>query len=57
MKLRKFQKEFIANVLRPGINMAALSLPRGNGKSALAGYLGSRIMTPGTPSSALGPNR
>ena len=49
MKLRKFQKEFIANVLRPDINMAALSLPRGNGKSALAGYLGARIMTPGDP--------
>ena len=29
--------------------MAALSLPRGNGKSALAGYLGSRIMTVGDP--------
>ena len=49
MKLRKFQQEFIANVLRPDINMAALSLPRGNGKSALAGYLGSRIITEGDP--------
>ena len=49
MKLRKFQQEFIANVLRPDINMAALSLPRGNGKSALAGHLGARLMTPGDP--------
>ena len=49
MKLRKFQREFIANVLRSDINMAALSLPRGNGKSALAGYLGSRIITPSDP--------
>ena len=47
LDLLKFQRTFIANVLRPEINMAALSLPRGNGKSALAGYLGSRIMTVG----------
>ena len=47
MKLRKFQQVFIANAVRQGINIAALSLPRGNGKSALAGHLGARIMTPG----------
>ena len=46
MKLRKFQEVFIANAVRPDINIAALSLPRGNGKSALAGHLGARIMTP-----------
>ena len=47
LDLLKFQRTFIKNILRPEINMAALSLPRGNGKSALAGYLGSRIMTVG----------
>ena len=40
LDLQKFQRTFIKNILRPEINMAALSLPRGNGKSALAGYLG-----------------
>ena len=47
LDLLKFQRTFIKNILRPEVNMAALSLPRGNGKSALAGYLGSRIMTVG----------
>ena len=46
MKLRKFQEVFIANAVRSDINIAALSLPRGNGKSALAGHLGARIITP-----------
>ena len=46
IKLRHFQKRFIANAVRPGIDTAALSLPRGNGKSALAGHLVSRILNP-----------
>ena len=49
MKLRKFQEVFIANAVRSDINVAALSLPRGNGKSALAAHLGARIMTPTDP--------
>ena len=36
MRLRPFQREFMAGATRPGIDTAALSLPRGNGKSALA---------------------
>ena len=49
MKLRrKFQKEFLDKALAPGIDIAALSLSRGNGKSFLAGaHLGPGAMTPG----------
>ena len=46
MLLRPFQKRFLHNATRPGIDTAALSLPRGNGKSALAGYLAARVMNP-----------
>lgn len=35
LKLAKFQKEWIRSVLAPGVRTAALSLPRGNGKSSL----------------------
>ena len=44
--LRPFQRQFIAGATRPGIDTAALSLPRGNGKSWLAGHLISRILDP-----------
>ena len=46
INLRQFQKKFIANAVRPDIDTAALSLPRGNGKSSLAGYLVARILDP-----------
>ena len=46
MDLRPFQERFIRAATAPGIDIAALSLPRGNGKSALAGYLVSRILDP-----------
>ena len=46
MKLRPFQKKFIAAATAPGIDTGALCLPRGNGKSALAGHLVTRILTP-----------
>ncbi len=46
MELRAFQKRFIRNALRSRIDCAVLSLPRGNGKSALAGYLVTRILSP-----------
>ena len=49
MKLRPFQKKFIEGATADGVDMAVLSLPRGNGKSALAGFLLSRILTPGDP--------
>ena len=46
MKLRKFQRDFIRKATAPGVNVAALSMPRGNGKSSLAGHLAARIMDP-----------
>ena len=39
MKLLPFQQRFTRAALAPGIRTAALSLPRGNGKSTLAGMM------------------
>ena len=47
MKLRPFQREFIRGALAPGIDTAALSVPRGNGKSWLAARILTRCLTPG----------
>lgn len=47
--LRPFQRRFLAGATAPGIDTAALSLPRGNGKSTLAAFLVSRILTPSDP--------
>ena len=47
MLLRPFQKRFLKAAFAPGIDTAALSLPRGNGKSRLAAYVCERAMTPG----------
>ena len=47
MKLRPFQTKFIKGAFRKGVDTAALSLPRGNGKSFLAGHLLARCLTPG----------
>lgn len=44
MDLRPFQRRFVRAATAPGIDTAALSLPRGNGKSWLAGHLVSRIL-------------
>ena len=38
-QLRAFQKQFVKRALAPGIDVAALSIPRGNGKSWLAAHL------------------
>ena len=46
MVLRPFQRRFIKAATADGIDTAALSLPRGNGKSWLAGYLVARILDP-----------
>ena len=46
MPLRKFQTDFLANAMRPDIDMACLSLPRGNGKSWLAAHLAARVLDP-----------
>ena len=46
-ELRAFQKQFVRRALAPGIDVAALSIPRGNGKSWLAAHLLQRALTPG----------
>ena len=47
VELRPFQRTFIRHATAPGIDTAALSLPRGNGKSWLAAHLLQRALTPG----------
>ena len=49
IELREFQKRFIAGATAEGIDTAALSIPRGNGKSWLAGHLLGRILNPADP--------
>ena len=46
LELRKFQKTFIKNALRPDIDIACLSIGRGNGKSSLCAFLLSRVLDP-----------
>ena len=45
-QLRTFQKRFIRGALARGVDVAALSIPRGNGKSWLAAHLLRRCLTP-----------
>ena len=47
--LRPFQRRFVRAALRPGIDTACLSLPRGNGKSWLAAHILARALRPGDP--------
>ena len=47
--LRPFQRDFVRAATAPGIDTAALSLPRGNGKSFLAAHLLTRVMTETDP--------
>ena len=46
-ELRPFQRRFLKAALAPFIDTAALSLPRGNGKSALAGHILEKCLSPG----------
>ena len=46
-QLRTFQKQFVRRALARGVDVAALSIPRGNGKSWLAAHLLTRCLTPG----------
>ena len=48
-QLRKFQKKFIREALKPGIDTAVLSIPRGNGKTFLAAHIVERCLTPTDP--------
>ena len=47
--LRPFQRQFVRGATAPGIDVGVLSLPRGNGKSWLAGHVLTRALTPGDP--------
>ena len=47
VELRQFQREFLRRALAPDVDIAVLSLPRGNGKSFLAAHLITRFLTPG----------
>ena len=49
MQLRPFQRRFIKGAFRQGVDTAALSIPRGNGKSCLAGHILARCLSPGDP--------
>lgn len=49
LELRPFQKRFLSRALAPDVRTAALSLPRGNGKSTLVAWLAKRALTPGDP--------
>ena len=47
LTLRQFQRRFLRAALAPGVDTAALSMPRGNGKTTLAAHVLSRCLTPG----------
>ena len=47
MDLLNFQKRFLKGALAPGVDSGALSIPRGNGKSALAAEILTKALTPG----------
>ena len=47
--LRPFQRRFLKAALAPGVEIAALSLPRGNSKTTLLAHLAARSLTPGDP--------
>ena len=46
MNLRPFQKTFIKRALDPAVDTAALSIPRGNGKTTLAGLMVANALNP-----------
>lgn len=50
VKLRDFQREIIRGAFAPGIRTALVSMPRGNGKTALAAMLGLAELFVGPPS-------
>ncbi|MCY3919664.1 MAG: hypothetical protein OXG38_07655 [Chloroflexi bacterium] len=47
MEWLPFQRRFFRRALAPGVRTAALSLPRGNGKTSLIAELARRALTPG----------
>ena len=47
INLLPMQRRFLSRALAPGVRTAALSIPRGEGKSTLAAYILERCLTPG----------
>ena len=47
--LRPFQRRFLASALAPGIDTAALCLPRANGKTTLAAHILARCLSVDDP--------
>ena len=45
--LKSFQKLFVRAVENPAFDTCCLSIPRGNGKTTLSGYILARCLTPG----------
>lgn len=54
--LRPFQRRFLRSAFADDVEIAAVSLPRGGGKTKLAGYLAARALTPGDPLHVPGAN-
>ena len=54
LQLRLFQRRFLTDVQAPGVRTAALSCPRGNGKSTLVASLAARTLRPDDPLHAAG---
>ena len=54
MRLEAFQRRFLAQLFKPHIRTAALSCPRGNGKSTLAAHVCKRLLDPKDPLFAKG---
>ena len=46
IELRPFQRRFLAGATADGVDTAVLSLPRGNGKSWIAGHIVARVLSP-----------
>ena len=49
LKLLPFQRRFVAGAMRDGIRTAALSIPRGGGKSSLAGIMAADALKSAKP--------
>ena len=49
LELLPFQRRWLRRALAPDIRIAALSIPRGQGKSSLAAHIITRALTPGDP--------
>ncbi len=50
VRLRQFQREIVRGAFAPGVRTALVSIPRGNGKTALAAMLGVAELFVGPPS-------